>query len=778
MKKLISIILTACICLSLLGGISFAGAADAAWNTDGVYTYSFVAGTGDCNADLIGTKLWEMTQNYDKSSFYYFDADDILKGYFTAHAAWDKTDTTTVYKCSYENKDYSVNISDSAGRLLCFNSTYFRFKTTKQTLGDGFPADRWVALKLDASNLLEGMYDITVNADTNYIRKCNVYLAPYDENITNTEEYMKTANLLFTNSSNVTVKKVENWKHTSDTTDYIMIIKLTAASELRLKSIVFDRKLDYEIEHDKNEPVAYNLNGDSFNVAAFNSLKTDSEKTYITFGEGENQYLNWNTIYGRESFMDLEETAPWCLDYSYASTSDRLTTGEGSYLRVDFGTDKTFFVVRVYVPNTGTFNVGVNVVKHNSGGVADVYLAKSKGSAYSASDVDSFKTTAPIIGSVDTKSGTGFEKENITLEAGEYAFLFMAPSSGAGRNYISSITLTPVDDAGYTEAFAYNETDSVTTTYTPSVDTVAYAKDGTNLDVSVTNQNNGDGTYTLTAPEYVGDNNEYKFLYWAKGLVSGVKKQVVSTDATYTDYVPQNEANYLIAVYDKAGESGKAEFYNANGQLITTLTENGTAPNLPYMAGYGQADNWALNGTSTKIDGGAEVTLDGYMMFFAEYDTEAPDSFEITVNGNKKSYNYGDLVTCEADENDADGNIFYGWTKTVNGGEAQLVSAEPTYTFRAWEACTVTPVYKKTTAILFDGAKRKILLGTFTLGGEEAVMAEYIGFDGASEKGIILGAQEIAMTSDNNQFTVVNTEKAADISGYAILDGFKYVFDK
>lgn len=84
---------------------------------------------------------------------------------------------------------------------------------------------------------------------------------------------------------------------------------------------------------------------------------------------------------------------------------------------------------------------------------------------------------------------------------------------------------------------------------------------------------------------------------------------------------------------------------------------------------------------------------------------------------------------------------------------------------------------------MFDGKKKRIILGTFTLGGEEAIMAEFIGFDEADEKGIILSttegySQEIAMTSDNNQFTVVNDENKSGISGYAILDGIKYVYDK
>ena len=50
-------------------------------------------------------------------------------------------------------------------------------------------------------------------------------------------------------------------------------------------------------------------------------------------------------------------------------------------------------------------------------------------------------------------------------------------------------------------------------------------------------------------------------------------------------------------------------------------------------------------------------------------------------------------------------------------------------------------------------------------------MAEFIGFDGAKEKGIMFGTKKIAMTTDYAQFTVTN-DTTADITvtGYAIVD--------
>lgn len=406
----------------------------------------------------------------------------------------------------------------------------------------------------------------------------------------------------------------------------------------------------------------------------------------------------------------------------------------------------------------------------------EVYLAPYDSSKTSGEDY--MEGQEPIFKVEGVQSEITRENFDVIGDADEYVLIIKQKKAIETR--LTSITFTPVSDSEY--AAAFKESDSEEVTYAPSVNPYAYAKDGSDIGASVTaTDKDEDGVYTLTAPETAGEDDEYKFIYWAKGLTTGTNRQVVSTSATYTDYVPQNGKNYVIAVYDKAGAGAKAEFYNANGQLITTLTENGNAPALPYMAGYGQASNWALHGTSTKISGGDLVALSGNMIFFAEYDTSKPDKFEIIVNGKKGTYTYGQKVECKAELKDASGNVFFGWKKTVNGTE-QLVSTDNNYTFYAWETCTVTPVYKERAA-LFDGEKKKVILGTFTLGGEQVVMAEYFGFDEADEKGIVLStaegaSQEIAMTSDNNQFTVVNNEGKTGISGYAILNGMKYIYSK
>lgn len=822
MKKIISITLAVCICLSLIGGVSFAAATEALSVFNGSFTYDFVPGTGNCPLEMKDKSLWGYTDDtYASLPYCFFDADEIIKGFIECSEAYiaengtipvyNSTDNTppedaAKYTFEYAKNTGSVVLGDFYTRLLYFNGNkYFRFRTATSCGATDFPEDRWVALKLDASRIPGGIYDVTFNSFDTYIRRCSIYLATYDETVTNTEEYMTEDNLLFTQSSPVAQKKVENLTLTSDADDYVLIIKLDGVSEVRLTSVTFDHKMSYTKEHSKDEPVVYKFDTSTLDMESLKKagIVTDDGATQYIAKNDLSTYVGWDTFYGRNGIMDTTVTAPWKIDSEYSSTLHSQNRLYSSYLRFDLqnknhdkgftgdaSTTRPYFVIRTYVPNPGTFDVKLAGKTHGSGQKTDVYIAKvpsDKETAYSASDIATLfsSAAADYMFTYDTSTGTAQEKQSVSIEAGENIWIFVTndESQGdtTGRTYISSLTLTPADDAEYAEAFG--EDDLEETTYDPDVYAYAYAKDNSAVGATVKATENGDGSgkYTLTAPEYAGDNNEYKFLYWAKGLTTGTNRQVVSTSATYTDYVPQNGKNYVIAVYDKAGESAKAEFYNANGQLITTLTENGSAPALPYMAGYGQAKNWALHGTSEKISGEAPVTVSGNMIFFAEYDTANPDEFEITVDGEKDTYTYGQKVECSAPAADADGGVFFGWKKTVNGVE-QLVSTDNNYTFYAWEACTVTPVYKERAA-LFDGEKRRIILGTFTLGDKQAVMAEFFGFDDADEKGIILGttdgtAQEIAMTSDNNQFTVVNDEDKPSISGYAILGGVKYIYNK
>ena len=245
-------------------------------------------------------------------------------------------------------------------------------------------------------------------------------------------------------------------------------------------------------------------------------------------------------------------------------------------------------------------------------------------------------------------------------------------------------------------------------------------------------------TVEVSAPKSVTKGEKtYNFLYWAKGATD--KKQIVSYNAAFT-YKAYAEANNLIAVYKEAGaESSAKEYYNANGQLM----DGDTLPSLP---GYGQATGWADAGNGVYV---------------AEY-APLQKNIKITVNGAEESYAYGDSVVCTA--NAPEGKVFMYWTKND-----EIVSTESTYTFSAWETATVTAVYGDSAPTL-GKTMRKILLGTLPAGEDTAVMAEFIGFSDAVEKGIIFGGKKIPMLTDKSQFTLTNdTDGTVEVTGYAIV---------
>lgn len=354
-----------------------------------------------------------------------------------------------------------------------------------------------------------------------------------------------------------------------------------------------------------------------------------------------------------------------------------------------------------------------------------------------------------------------------------------ASATGSYYGRLRSFNLTPVETEEPSElesAFDYAYVENYTNTNSASI--TAYAVYGTDGEVSDTQtiENMPSVTYGSTceinAPETYTDDESaktYKFLYWAKGMTMG-KKQVVSYSAKIPEYKPHEGVNYLIAVYEEVGaESSEAaaEFYNANGQLLDlTLTEENKLPDLPSMAGYGKAVKWALRNaddTYTEYEEGADASnLSG--VFMAKYN-DLEKNIAVTVNGGEPTYYaYGDPVPCTTDAE----NFSY-WTKTVNG-KTEIVSTKSAYTFNAYEACTVTAVCEG--GIDLGKTMRKIILSTFAAGDETAIMAEFIGFEDALEKGIMFGNQKkIAMNTDKSQFTVINDLKGATtVTGYAIVN--------
>ncbi|MBQ9985241.1 MAG: hypothetical protein IJP38_02925 [Oscillospiraceae bacterium] len=317
-------------------------------------------------------------------------------------------------------------------------------------------------------------------------------------------------------------------------------------------------------------------------------------------------------------------------------------------------------------------------------------------------------------------------------------------SSENGITVTVTAPAEPEDDEALSDAFDAKE--ETVNTYVESTVT------GITEDTTIKAEKNSDGTFSLTAPETKSDK---KFLYWAKGM--SANKKIVSFDSVLSDYMPEEDGkNYLVAVYE-GDVSDIAEYYNANGQRIATKTE----PALPSMAGFGKATGWKKYGETN--------------IYVAEYAGKTqPDNVTVTVDGKEETVPYGTEIVCTADSTKAN---FKCWTKSDINGKTEIVSANETYKFNAWEDCEVTAIYEDH---IYKGDKFKIIIDTFTVGEETGVMAEFIGLDNAVEKGIMFGTKKIAMTRPGNQFTVT-ADKDGTFKGYAIVgnvaDGYTMITD-
>ncbi len=536
-----------------------------------------------------------------------------------------------------------------------------------------------------------------------------------------------------------------------------------------------------------------NVESEAISVAIVNP---DKEKyTYNIYGNALNDRAELNaTTLANLSFSDINvsDSMPWrfvvsknynayALYYSYTASSfyDSNITANG------------FTAYTLLVPKAGRYDLSVIKYMNVEGGKAKIYFAPAD--SVTASTVIPSET-GPVkdehykkeISFNGTNNATVSESvgEVYAPTAGEYLVVIVPSSVDVtgtktyGRFNYKGFTLTPVEDEDITDAF---ETEEPTVTqYNPTVSSAGYTMGESSETVEgITETAQADGSYKMYAPEMSG---EYKFLYWAKGL--SLNKRIVSYQNEF-NYIPAGgDNNILIAVYDKQdGTANKAEFYNANGQVIKAVTDtsaNKTVPALPSMAGYNKATAWKqYNGETvyTAEDVGSIVELSGTMIFVADYELEEPVDVTVTVvDGNgTATVSYGERVTCTADS--SKGKLKW-WKKTV-GDTTEIVSVDDTYSFLAWENCTVTAEYAAIKPN-YTGNTMKIVLDTFAAGDETAVMAEFIGFDSnVVEKGIMYNGTKIAMTRAGGQFTV--TGDAGDVfKGYAIVkdgDGFSLIVD-
>ncbi len=347
------------------------------------------------------------------------------------------------------------------------------------------------------------------------------------------------------------------------------------------------------------------------------------------------------------------------------------------------------------------------------------------------------------------------------------------------NGYPASVTLT-VNDAEMTKAFSDVKADEdYAIIGDKTVQVLKYFTDSKKGEPADEIKVAYNGTASIEI-EDIGTPEGYKFLYWAKGATD--KRQIIPGE-TVKVYPMVGVTTYLIAVYEPISGTAenKAEFYNYNGQLLDVTIEGGKMPALPSMTGYGKAEHWAHYGSGVAYGEGALAPeISGTEIFVAQYELLVPDIDVTAVNGtvnggSSAKVKYGDTVECIATGD----RVFKWWTKTDENDNTEIVSLNSEYTFKAWETCTVTAVYGDN-APTYVGDTMRIIIDILDVGGttDKAVMAEFVGLDRAVEKGIMLGTKRYAMSSKDNQFTIINDDNATDIKGYAILANGTLITDK
>ena len=454
----------------------------------------------------------------------------------------------------------------------------------------------------------------------------------------------------------------------------------------------------------------------------------------VKFTKRETAGFNWK--------VDASATASGQKDGTEHAPRIQVLNGTGPENTYNFITikDRGDLALKFTAPTgAGTYDVSAIVNPMTGGGYGDIYVnGKYIGS------VDSYDTTAHLYNSAVVTQ----DLYTAELYDGEYANTLVITPAGDENVFMQSFTFDKTTGEGSADEISVEK---YVTSGLATVDAIsAYMTDGTLIGSNVIGSGHVaiGGVYTVTAPDKSAEG--YNFLYWAKGTSD--KKRIVGYGDTLT-YNPQEGRTSLIAVYEKADSvTNKAEFYNANGELIES-NATGVFPAFPSMAGLRQATGWKCWNDGKIYDGSEAVVPEGTVIYVADYG----ELSEVFVNGDK--YTYGDPVTLTATEAN-----FKGWVK--NG---EIVSTNKTYTFLAYETCTVTEMTgdKELSAKLV-----KIALDDFVSGDITAVMAEFIGLDNAVEKGIMFDngktVSKIAMTGDGNQFTVTADEEGT-YTGYAVI---------
>lgn len=521
------------------------------------------------------------------------------------------------------------------------------------------------------------------------------------------------------------------------------------------------------------------------------SGKTTVKVASNTNSEYEEKY--YEIVDNYYIMSERKDNTYWAWEMSgTGATSERIIakTGFVSFFKYTNSSGTTVYpytALRIYVPDAGTYKLAIKGdaakwVNTQYGVKADVYVGKAPTTTLTATKLNEYFTDGTLRkmgkhNSADTSNEyntIGTDTFTVT-EPGDYILVFDTDENTDTTNIttdgtqyvvISGIKLTPVITPDAEKEEIVNE-DGNTLSATGEAETSVTVKQGKAVLGGETEPNftevsvDSNGYATVTAEKTDEAGNE--FLYWAKGLTTGIGKKIFvpnNDNELSCTFKPATGVNYIIAVYAPKNVAG-TKYYNANGQLLTDADEN----TVPTMVGY-TFKEWVDCGNGMKV---AEYTENAttYNVTVKHQDGTVEAVVKEELSGKK----YGDSVTVTAPSRfgGTGYNVFNYWEK-----DGKIVSFGKSYTFSVWENCEVTAVYKAYAPVAT--ILRKIIIDNI---GNNDVMAEFIGFGDVAEKGIVFGTGatlaenegKATMTTDSTQFTVNN-----DIKGTPAARG--YVIDK
>lgn len=534
-------------------------------------------------------------------------------------------------------------------------------------------------------------------------------------------------------------------------------------------------------------------------IAKETTDESTGETTVNVADDSSNAYVvgNYKIVDNYYIMSERKDNTYWAWEMSgTGATSERIIakTGFVSFFKYtnSSGTVYPYTALRIYVPDAGIYKLAIkgDAAKwgHTQYGVeADVYVGKAPttkltATTFTATTLNEYITDGKLTlmgkhNSADTSNEyntIGTDTFTVT-EPGDYILVFDTDENTDKTNMtddethylvISGIKLTPVITPDTEKEEIVNEdgnTLSAADEVEPSV-TVMQGKAvlGAEMETSFTDDVDViNGYATVTADKTDEDDNE--FLYWAKGLTTGIGKKIFvpnNDDKLSCTFKPATGMNYIIAVYAPKNVA-ETRYYNANGQLLTDANES-TKPTMP---GY-DFNKWVNCGNGMMV---AEYTENEttYNVTVKHQDGTEEAEVKQELSGKK----YGDSVTVTAPSRfgGTGYNVFNYWEK-----DGEIVSFNKSYTFNVWKTCNVTAVYKAYAPVATT--LRKIIIDDNM--GNNDVMAEFIGFGDVAEKGIVFGTDatleknegKATMTSNKTQFTVNN-----DIDGTPAARG--YVID-